>query len=63
MQGYVDSVTLDRVEGWAWDPSDPETAIALKVYDNGVAIGEVTANLLRDDLRQSGIGRGMRGIQ
>ena len=58
MQGHVDSVTRDRIEGWAWDSAEAEAAVLLRVYDNGIAIGEVTADRFREGLRNAGVGNG-----
>lgn len=58
MQGHVDSVTGDRIEGWAWDPAEAGTAVLLRVYDNGIAIGEITADRFREGLKDAGMGNG-----
>ncbi|HEX4505189.1 MAG TPA: glycosyltransferase [Alphaproteobacteria bacterium] len=58
MQGHVDSITRDRIQGWAWDPAQPDAAVLLTVYDNGIAIGEITADRFREGLREAGIGVG-----
>jgi glycosyltransferase involved in cell wall biosynthesis len=58
MQGFVDSVTHDRIEGWAWDSIEPELPVLLRVYDNGIAIGDIAADRFRADLRRGGMGNG-----
>jgi glycosyltransferase involved in cell wall biosynthesis len=63
MRGHIDRATRDVIEGWAWDPTKPDETIALQIYDNAIAIGEVVADLARDDLRLSGIGDGRHAFK
>ncbi len=56
-RGHLDSVARDRVEGWAWDSTRSE-ALLLRIYDNGIPIGEVLADRFRDGLVTAGIGDG-----
>jgi glycosyltransferase involved in cell wall biosynthesis len=58
MSGQIDKITRERIEGWAWDPLDPNSAVAIRVCDNGVAIGDLIADQFRDDLERNGIGDG-----
>src|ERR1700691_1932279 len=55
-RGHLDSVSRERIEGWAYDPRDPTTPMALVVVDNGEVIAKVLANRYRKDLEAAGIG-------
>jgi hypothetical protein len=56
--GGVDSVTRERLTGWARDEDDPANPVALSIFDNGMVIARVLANRYRFDLRAAGIGEG-----
>lgn len=58
MQGHIDHVSRDRVEGWVFDESDPKRPIGLVVTCNDSFVGRFLANRYRDDLKQAGIGDG-----
>lgn len=58
MYGQIDIFTRERIEGWAWDPARGNAAVQLTIYDNGVKLGTIRADVFREDLRQSGIGNG-----
>ena len=60
LRGYIDRVSRDRIEGWAFDA--PDTAVLLRVLDNDVTIGQTLANAHRHDLRRAAIGDGAHGF-
>ena len=60
--GRIDLVTDDRIQGWARSvPSDAK--VQLRILDGEVVLGEVTAQLHRPDLEQTGIGDGRFGFE
>ncbi|HEV2335952.1 MAG TPA: Hint domain-containing protein [Stellaceae bacterium] len=63
LRGYLDRVDNSRIEGWAFDPAAPDTAVALVVLDNGAEIGRVVADRYRLDLEADRIGDGRHGFE
>ena len=60
--GSLDRVGCERIEGWAWDPQQPETPIEVEIYDGEILLGTVTADRLRQDLVRSKKGDGKHGF-
>jgi glycosyltransferase involved in cell wall biosynthesis len=60
-RGTLETVTRERLEGWAWDERTDEP-LALVILDNGEMIARVLANRYRRDLLQAGIGSGRHGF-
>ena len=58
LQGRLDEVSRGCIRFWAYDPSTPDTAVRLRVIDNGVVLGEAVADQYRADLEEAGIGDG-----
>lgn len=42
MEGFVDSVTVDHVTGWAQDTANPELPEWLEILDGGELLGKTT---------------------
>jgi autotransporter passenger strand-loop-strand repeat protein len=61
--GRLDVVDESRISGWARDDAFPDGAVRLRVLDNGVTIGEVSADRYRPDLEKAGIGGGCHGFE
>lgn len=61
--GYLDIVLNRVVLGWAWDASNPDRAVTVRVTINGVRAGDVLANRFRRDLRDHKIGDGRHGFE
>lgn len=61
-RGSLDTVTRERLEGWAWDPRAPEAPMSLSVLDNGEVIAKLVANRYRKDLEGAGVGNGRHGF-
>jgi len=53
-----DPEALFQIGGWAFDSTQPNTAISVDVYDNGVLLTSPLANLFRQDLLNAGVGNG-----
>jgi glycosyltransferase involved in cell wall biosynthesis len=63
MHGHIDVVTRERIEGWAWDADTPNDAIIIRVYDNGIPIGDILADRFREDLQRIGLGNGRHAFE
>jgi hypothetical protein len=48
--------------GWAFNPDQPLTPVALELLGDGKILATFLANHYRDDLRQAGLGRGAAGF-
>lgn len=57
-EGFLDNVDSSSISGWAWDRSQPNTPVSIEIYDGGLLIARVAANLYRPDLLSAGIGNG-----
>ncbi len=57
LEGHLDLVRHDRIEGWARDPempTEPVALVVLVVLANGAEIGRVVADRYRHDLASAG---------
>jgi hypothetical protein len=61
-EGHVDVVDCNIVAGWAWDPRQPYTPLAVDIYDGKIKLDTITADWFREDLRVAGIGKGAHGF-
>lgn len=59
LEGFLDGLDADRIVGWAWDRADPEIAIDVDLFVDGVFACSVKADQLGLDLVASGIGDGL----
>ena len=55
--GFVEDAG-DRIVGWAFAPDAPETRVAVELQLDGRAVAHATADQLRSDLVQNGVGDG-----
>jgi hypothetical protein len=61
--GYAERVTdKGEIVGWAWDQTRPNDSCSIEVYDRDLQIGEIQADLFREDLQTAGIGNGKHGF-
>ncbi len=60
--GHLDLVGPDLIEGWAYDPADPNGTVALRILDNGRTIAELKAEGPRPGLLAAGIGTGFNAF-
>src|SRR5437763_11545854 len=44
LEGFHDGSTCDKTFGWAWDSTQPNTAISVDIYDGSIRIATVLAN-------------------
>ncbi len=61
LEGYHDVTNCNGILAWAWDMNRKDEPIRLDVYDGGVLLGSVTADLFREDLMAAGKGNGRHG--
>lgn len=57
-EGFIDEVSCQIVRGWAWDPSRPDAALTIELYDGDRLLKSVVADQLRPDLLDGGKGNG-----
>ena len=63
VEGSLDAINGRVVEGWAYDPANPERAVLVEFFDRERRIGEVMAGQFREDLLQAGIGDGCHAFR
>jgi len=61
-EGWIDSVSDWRIEGWAIDHDHPELPLLLEVFLGNEVIGTALACEEREDLVKAGIGNGRRAF-
>jgi hypothetical protein len=62
--GYIDEGTDSRkVIGWAWDKTQPDSAITVEIYDGTTRIGSISADSFREDLLKAGVGDGKHAFE
>ncbi|WP_312162907.1 glycosyltransferase [Massilia timonae] len=62
MQGHVDRLRAGVLDGWAWNPSQPNEVVCIEVWDDkGKLIAVGVADQYRSDLLNAGIGNGAHG--
>jgi len=63
LRGRLERVTRTMIEGWAFNPGDPDARISLTILANGAEIGRVLADRPRADLAAAGVGDGGHAFQ
>jgi hypothetical protein len=63
LNGRLERLTRDRIEGWAFEPGDPDAKVTLTILANGAEIGRVIADRPSPDLAAAGIGDGAHAFQ
>ena len=58
IEGHLDLVRHDLIEGWAFDRTTPAAAATVVILANGAEIARLVADRYRDDLAAAGIGDG-----
>ncbi len=61
-RGAIDRFDGRRLDGWAVDPADPGTPLAVALLVDGVRVAEGVADGPRPDLASAGLGRGRGGL-
>jgi len=52
VEGYLDTLTADRIAGWVLVPSMPATKVKLGIFNGESRLATVTCDLLRADLQE-----------
>jgi len=60
LQGFIDTVSADRITGWAYHAHGH---VDVQILINGQEIARVTADRFRPDLRAAGFGDGRHGFE
>ena len=58
VSGAIDRIYDHRVTGWAWDRGLPGEAMEIEIMVDGAMVARGSADRLRDDLANSGVGDG-----
>jgi hypothetical protein len=56
--GFLEQMSCDEIRGWAWDPSRPDDALTIELYDGDRLVKTTTANQFRKDLLDARKGNG-----
>ncbi len=51
-KGYLDTLTMRRISGWAVKLDDTDNPLVLNIYINGFFVSAVTCDLYREDVRE-----------
>ncbi|GBQ21401.1 hypothetical protein AA0472_0438 [Acetobacter estunensis NRIC 0472] len=62
-QGWLDSVTHSRIEGWAWDARHPFDMACVEILVDGRSIATLSADRQRGDIARAGMGAGWAGFR
>jgi hypothetical protein len=57
-EGYFEEMSCDRLRGWAWDPSQPDRALMINLYDGDRLLKTTVADQFRQDLLDGRKGNG-----
>jgi glycosyltransferase involved in cell wall biosynthesis len=63
LKGHLEQANDATIDGWAQLCADPDAAVRLEIFDNGISLGGVTANRYRQDLEDAGIGNGRHAFR
>jgi hypothetical protein len=61
-EGYLDGADCRNIFGWGWDQNQPNTAINIDIFRDGIYRTTVPANIFRQDLLNAGKGNGSHGF-
>ncbi len=57
-EGFIDAIEDGRIFGWAFDPEDKDSALAVEIFHGRSRLGRVVADRYRADLVHYGHNRG-----
>ncbi|WP_128544598.1 PQQ-dependent sugar dehydrogenase [Larkinella soli] len=60
-EGYLDKADCGGLRGWVWDRNKPNTVMVVEFYEGSTVLGQVRADLFRQDLKDAGKGNGVHG--
>ncbi|MDO9502213.1 hypothetical protein [Falsiroseomonas sp.] len=63
IRGFVDSVTGNQIDGWAFEPAQPTERVVVELRLDGAVVATSVADLHRADLIRAGIGDAFHGFR
>ncbi|WP_439597843.1 hypothetical protein [Falsiroseomonas sp.] len=63
IRGFVDAVTGNQIDGWAFEPAQPTERVVVELRLDGVAVATSVADRHRTDLIRAGIGDASHGFR
>src|SRR6266567_1447403 len=60
--GTLDSADNKVIQGWAWDPQQPDRPVEVDIFDGKTLLGKATADRFRKDLADNRKGNGRHGF-
>ncbi|MGX9965653.1 hypothetical protein ACVFYP_20170 [Roseomonas sp. F4] len=63
IRGYVDAVTGNRIDGWAFEPAQPTERVVVELRLDGQTVATSVADRHRADLIRAGIGDAFHGFR
>ncbi|NKE45790.1 hypothetical protein HB662_13445 [Roseomonas frigidaquae] len=63
IRGFVDSVTGNQIDGWAFEPTQPTERVVVELRLDGAAVATSVADRHRADLIRAGIGDAFHGFR
>lgn len=61
-RGHVDITSRKEIKGWAHDVSDVERSVVVELVEGDTVLARTTANIMRRDLADAGVGTGCYGF-
>lgn len=62
LKGHLDAVSWSRLSGWVWFPNTPAHRVILELVHDGMVMCRISADGLRRDLADAGVGDGRYGF-
>ncbi len=62
IEGFIDHLYANSVDGWVWDEFDPAATVHVDIYDDERLLTTIAADVFRDDLLEAGKGDGRHGF-
>jgi hypothetical protein len=63
IRGFVDAVTGNRIDGWAFEPAQPTERVVVELRLDGQTVATSVADRHRTDLIRAGIGDAFHGFR
>lgn len=63
LKGHIDKYEGGIVHGWACDLAQPDKPLKVQIYSKQGSLGEGTADIFRNDLKEAGIGDGRKAFR
>lgn len=63
IRGFVDSVTGNQIDGWAFEPTQPTERVVVELRLDGAAVATSVADRHRADLIRAGVGDAFHGFR